>query len=103
MKYLYDTNELNNILYSENEIFNLPYSIQIQNDKDKKFLYKLFINPLDLKIENEHNYNNLLKEGVSSVYFNNSKSNINYKKDKNFFEFYYLDKLENQILFMKVS
>ena len=96
MKYLYDTNEFNNILYSENEIFNVPYSIQIQNNKDKKIFYtKLFINPLRLKIENEHNYNNRLKEGVSSVYFNNLKSTINYKKDKNFFEFYYLDKLEN--------
>ena len=50
---------------------------------------------IEMDKENEHNYNNRLKEGVSSVYFNNLKSTINYKKDKNFFEFYYLDKLEN--------
>ena len=96
MKYLYDTNELNNILYSENEIFNLPYSIEIQNDKDKKILYtKLSIDPFRLKVENEHKYSNELKEGISRIYFNKLKSTFNYKKGKNFFEFNYLDKLES--------
>ena len=34
--YVYDLNESKNILYSKNKIFNLPYSIELFNDKKKK-------------------------------------------------------------------
>ena len=42
MKYYYDMNELKNIFYSENELFNIPYVIELfHNKEDKKFVSKL--------------------------------------------------------------
>ena len=38
MKYYYDEKIFNNILYSENELFNMPYSIEILNVREKKKL-----------------------------------------------------------------
>jgi len=35
-KYIYDLNESKNILYSKNNIFNLPYSIELSSSEDKK-------------------------------------------------------------------
>ena len=35
-KYIYDPKESKNILYSKNNIFNLPYSIELFIDKDEK-------------------------------------------------------------------
>ena len=95
MKYFYDDNELKNVLHSDNEIFNVPYSIQIQNDNNKKILYtNLSVNPFRLRVQNEHNYNNEIKIGVSQFYYNNLKSIASYKGNKNFFEFNYSDKSE---------
>ena len=96
MKYFYDENELKNVLNSDNEIFNLPYSIQIQNDNDKKILYtNLLIKPFRLKVQNKHNYSFQTKKGVSQFYYNNLKSIASYNGNKNFFEFNYSDKSEN--------
>ena len=36
MKYFYEPNELKNIIYSDNEIFNIPYSIELLKNKEKK-------------------------------------------------------------------
>ena len=55
MRYYYDEKKLNNVLYSENELFNVPYSIEILNDKDQKKIYtNLSINLLRILIENEY-------------------------------------------------
>ena len=35
MKYLFDSNESKNILDSDNEIFNLPFSLKVHNDKSR--------------------------------------------------------------------
>ena len=53
MKYYYDTKDLNNIIYSKNEIFNIPYEIKIFNKKKKRNISELDINFLKLKIENQ--------------------------------------------------
>ena len=36
MKYSYNSKELKNILYSKNELFNLPYDILIDNNETEK-------------------------------------------------------------------
>ena len=42
MRYYYDSNELKNFIYAENEIFNIPYSIKIHDNKqEKKIVSKL--------------------------------------------------------------
>ena len=56
-KYIYDPKVSENILYSENKIFNLPYSIKLFNNKDENKLYsKINIESLRLQLENEFSY-----------------------------------------------
>ena len=94
MKYYYDLNELKNTFYSENEIFNVPYSLQIINNKDKKkLLSKLNISFLKLQVENEYDYNSNIKFGSATFLFSKLKSFVNYKTNKNFFEFVFFDEL----------
>ena len=101
LKYYYDPNELKNILYSENEIFNTPFSIQIINNKDEKELdTKLNIGLVGLKIENIHNYDGEIKSGSTTIHVKKYKSFLNYKSNKNFFEFsYYNDLDKNKFLY----
>ena len=49
-----------------------------------------------LQIENVFNYNEDIKLGFASILFNNSKSLINYKTNKNFLEIEYYNELEKQ-------
>ncbi len=96
MRYYYDEKKSNNIVYSENELFNIPYSIEIFNDNDQKKIHtKLNINLLRLLIENQYFYKNEPKLGSVNIIFNNMKSIINYKKSNNFLEFNYFDKKDN--------
>ena len=97
MKYYFDNKNFNNILYSENELFNIPYSIEVFNDKDQKVINtKLDINLLRFQIENQYFYNSDTKSGLANLLFNNFKSIINYKKKQNSFEFNYFDKKDDQ-------
>ena len=94
--YFHDPKELKNIFYSENEIFNLPYSLEIFNDKNEKKLHsKLNIDLLKLQIENEHFYDNRIKTGSSEIIFNKIKSIAEYKLGENKLEFNYFDKTNN--------
>ncbi len=96
LKYFYDINELKNKLFSQNEIFNIPYSIEVYNNYDnKKIFSKLNLYFLKLQIENELDKKNENKSGEARVIYNKSKSNISYIFNKNFFEFNFYDKLEN--------
>ena len=95
MNYYYDQNELKNILYSENEIFNTPFSLEITDHEDEKKLYsKLNINFAKLQIENIFDYDEDTKSGSTNLFFNKKKSLVDYKMSKNFFEFDYYDQLE---------
>ena len=100
MKYYYDPKDLKNILYSENEIFNTPYSLEVINNKDKKKLYtKLNLNLLKLQIENVYNYESNIKLGSAVLSYDKNKSILNYKANKNYFEFDYYDELEEPKFF----
>ncbi len=97
LKYYYDSNEFNNILYSENEIFNTPFSLEIINHKDKKKLdTKLNLGLVGLKIENIHNYDDEIKSGSTILNFKKTKNFLNYKANKNFFEFSYYNDLDKK-------
>ena len=95
--YFYDPKKLKNVLYSENEIFNTPYYLELINDQEQKKLYtKLNVNFLKLEIENIHKYDDDIKSGSTSLLFNKIKSLLTYKINKHFFEFNYYDELNNQ-------
>jgi hypothetical protein len=94
-KYNYDPKELKNILYSKNNIFNLPYSMKLFNNKDeKKFNLKINIETLNFQLENQFLYGEVLKSGSSEFNFLNSKSVAEYKANKNNFEFKLFDKAQ---------
>jgi len=100
MNYYYDQSELKNIFYSENEIFNTPFSLEVIDDEDEKKLYsKLNIDFAKLQIENIFNYDEDSKSGLANLFFNKKKSLIDYKISKNFFEFNYYDELEKKKFF----
>jgi len=87
-KYIYDINESKNILYSKNNIFNLPYSIELSNNEDqKKLSSKIKIEGLDIEIENQFLYGEKYNIGSSEFNFSNLKSTAEYKANKNYFEF----------------
>ena len=97
LKYYYDTSELKNIFYSENEIFNTPFSLEVINHEDKKKLYTKFnLSILGLKIENIYNYDDEIKSGSAILLLNKTKSIINYEAKKNFFEFSYFNDLDKK-------
>ena len=96
MEYYYDPKELKNILTSDHEIFNFPYSLEIyKNQIDKTIFSKININFLKLQIENELNFSNNKKKGLSNLIYDKKKSKANYNWNKNFFNFRYFDKLTN--------
>ncbi len=96
LNYFYDSNELLNKLVSENELFNIPYSIELfKSDVEKKFFSKLNVNFLNLQIENELYNQNKIKSGNANIIYNKSKSNISYKLNKNLIEFNFYDKFDN--------
>ncbi len=97
MKYFYEPKELKNFLYSDNEIFNMPYTIEISNNKVKKDLYsKIDVPLLRLQAENKYNYKEDLKLGTIEILHQNLPSIFDYKISKNSFEFDYFDKITNQ-------
>ena len=96
MKYYYNSNTLKNIIYSENEIFNIPYSHEIINDKKmKKIFSKINFKYPKLQIQNELDYNDNLKKGFLNLIFNKNKSKFDYQFNEDYFIFNFYDKLAN--------
>jgi hypothetical protein len=94
--YIYDPKESKNVFYSKNNIFNLPYSIQLfNNEKEKKINSKINIGSLNFQLQNQFSYGEELKLGLSEINFLNSKSIMEYKVSKNNFEFKLFDKTQN--------
>jgi hypothetical protein len=94
-KYIYDPKQFKNILYSKNNIFNLPYSMELSNNEEKKRLYsKINIESFGLKLENQISYGEELKSGLLEINKLNSKSIAEYEASKNYFEFKLFDKAQ---------
>ena len=95
-KYYFDPKEIKNMLYANNEIFNLPYSIKIFDDKiEKKIHSKINIESLRLKIDNQTSYADKNYLGLSEINLINSKSLFEYQLKNDLFEFKFFDKLQN--------
>ena len=102
MEYFYDIKSLKNKLVSKNEIFNLPYSVELnKNDIEKKFFLKLDLNFLKLKIDNELDFSEELKKGSINFTLNKAKFSGTYDLNKNDLIFNLFDSLENPKLSYK--
>jgi len=100
MKYYYDPKELKNIVKSKNEIFNIPYSFELNKDKNKKKIFsKININFLNFQIENIFDYTNDQNKGLSNIIYNKDKNRASYEWSKNYFKFNLSDRLDDPQFF----
>ena len=87
-KFFYDFNKLENNLVSKNEIFNLPFVLNIQNNYfDRDLDIQLDIKKLRLNIENSTNYKDLIKDGSLDINLINTSSKFDYEFDEGVFKF----------------
>ena len=102
MKYFYDNKNMINKVVSKNEIFNIPYSIELNKDNIKeKIFFKLNLNFLKLKLNNELDFSNKVKKGLVNFTINNDKFRATYKINENNFIFDLFDNLENSNFYYK--
>ncbi len=95
-KYYFDPKEIKNMLDANNEIFNLPYSIKIFDDKiEKKIHSKINIESLRLKIDNQTSYADENYLGLSEINLINTKSFFEYQLKNDLFVFNFFDNLQN--------
>ena len=95
MKYYFDSKELKNILYSENEIFNIPFSVETFFSEDnKKNFSTINLNLMKINIENELIFENDKKIGKSKLNLNKIKRLVDYKIEKNSFDFHMFDNID---------
>tara|TARA_Y100001936_G_scaffold43412_1_gene42223 strand:- start:403 stop:1893 length:1491 start_codon:yes stop_codon:yes gene_type:complete len=87
-KFFYDSKNLQNALFSENKIFNLPFKLLIKNDKfNKKINTNFNSKKIRLNIDNEIDYNDKIKKGNTSIRFINKSTLFDFKIDKNSLKF----------------
>ena len=88
-KFYYDSKNLQNVLDSKNEVFNVPFKITIRNDKfNKEFLTKFDSNKIRLNIENIIDYENKSKKGIMDILFINKTTTLEYELDQYSLNFY---------------
>ena len=96
IKYYYEPKEIKNIIFAENEIFNIPFSIKLFFNEEKYiFYFSINFDLIKLKIENELNLKNKKKFGKSDFVFNQLKRTAEYEIENNYFKFNIFDKVED--------
>jgi len=82
-KFFYDYNKLENVLIAKNEIFNLPFFLEVKNEFfNKKLITNFDFNKIRLNIENQINYKNENKTGTTSIGLISKETKFNYKFNK---------------------
>ena len=93
LKYYYDLKDNKNTLVANNEIFNIPYTVELKNHKDeKKILTKVNFDFLKLQVKNILSYKQIQKNGLIEFTYNKKKSEGTYQLNNNLFNFNYLSK-----------
>ena len=79
-KFYYDSFNLENVFTSKNEIFNIPYKLDIKNDKfNKNVFFNFNSKKIRLDIENNTSYADTVKEGLISLLFINKDISLDYE------------------------
>jgi len=93
LKYYYDLKDNKNTFVANNEIFNIPYTVELKNHKDeKKILTKVNFDFLKLQVKNILSYKQIQKNGLIEFTYNKKKSEGTYQLNNNLFNFNYLSK-----------
>ena len=83
-KFYYDSNNLENIFSSKNEVFKIPFKVTVKNDKfNKKLFFDFNSKKIRLDIENEIDYTNASKIGILDILFINKGTVLNYTLNNN--------------------
>ena len=86
--FFYNEKNLENLILSKNEIFNIPYKIIFKNNKiNKNFSTEFNAKKIRLNIENEIDYNKEVKKGILNMRFINKSTLINYNIEKDLIKF----------------
>ena len=97
LKYFFDTKDKKNTLTTDNEIFNIPYSVELKDyPVKKKIISKINFDFIKLQIQNEFTYDKSLKNGLVKFDYNKNQSEISYEIKKNFLNFIFLDNSQNK-------
>ena len=95
MKYYFDSKELKNIFFSDNEIFNIPVSLKTFYSQDKNDIYSIInLDLMKIKIENHLNVKDEKLTGKSEFVFDKEKRMAEYQIENKLFKFYMFDKTE---------
>ena len=87
-KFYFDSYNLENVLVSKNEIFNIPYTINLKNNKfQKNFSIKFNSKKIRLNIESNTNYEDSIKKGEVDLLFVNNNESLLYEISKNSLNF----------------
>tara|TARA_Y100001970_G_C14252613_1_gene872926 strand:+ start:4413 stop:5900 length:1488 start_codon:yes stop_codon:yes gene_type:complete len=87
-KFYYDSNYLENILTSKNEIFNVPYTLVVKkNEFNKTILTNFKSRKLRVNIENKINYENKNKKGNLDILLLNKDTSLRYEIQKDLIKF----------------
>ena len=93
LKYYFDLKDNKNTFVAKNEIFNIPYTIELKNHKDKKKIFtKVNFDFLKLQVKNVLSYKQIPKNGLIEFTYNKKKSEGTYQFNNNLFNFNYLNK-----------
>ena len=83
-KIYYDSNNLENIFSSKNEVFKIPFKVVVKNDKfNKKSSLNFNSKKIRLGIENEIDYTDSPKIGILDILFINKGTVLNYTLNDN--------------------
>mgnify|MGYP001286825575 CR=1 FL=1 len=92
-KFYFDSYNLENVLVAKNEIFNIPYTINIKNNKfQKNFSINFNSKKIRLNIESNTNYESDIKKGKVDLLFVNNDESFFYEIDKNSLNFSSVDR-----------
>jgi hypothetical protein len=93
LKYYNDLKDNKNTFVANNEIFNIPYTVELKNHNDeKKILTKINFDFLKLQVKNVLSYKQIPKNGLIEFTYNKKKSEGTYQLNNNLFNFNYLNK-----------
>ena len=99
MEYFYDHKKKKNKTISKNEIFNLPYSVELnKNNIENIFFSRLNLDFLKLRIDNKLDFSKEVKKGLINFTLNKDKFTSTYDINKNNLIFNLFDSLENSNL-----
>ena len=99
MEYSFDNKNLQNKVISKNQLFNIPYSIELnQKNNEKKILSKVNVDFLKLRIDNELDVSKKIKKGLINFKLHNDRFISNYQISENNFIFNLFDNFDNSKL-----